>query len=347
MYRDPYAETGFTRFLKALSASFRLGRFFRVEVRVFYVALIFTPLILARNGAGLSTAESLTYIGLTTFAIFFIIWFHEMGHIWAGRRYGIDTGLITLSPLGGVAHMNSGAPSPDKEIKIALAGPVTHLLWLVPLVPLWLWLDYGDLRPEGWLTDPGVDLLYTLVYLNAGLLIFNLLPCFPMDGGRVLRGMLAKRMHPNRATLIAVRIGTIAGFIFVVVGITLWIVRDDLWGPVLAMIGISNILACKQEKLAALHGPGPYMSADVRAPWESDPEAWKQSGDAQEAHEPGFFEKRRAARDERRRAKEAEDDAALDKEVDRVLDRVNEVGIDGLTAAERKILDRASKRRRD
>lgn len=346
MYRDPYAETGFTRFLKALSASFRLGRFFRVEVRVFYVALIITPFILLRNTKGLPGVEAWTYVAITTAAVYFIIWFHEMGHIWAGRRYGIDTGLITLSPLGGLAHMNSGAPSPDKEIKIALAGPVTHLLWLVPLVPLWLWLDYGDLRPDGWLLDPGVDLLYTLVWLNAGLLVFNLLPCFPMDGGRVLRGTLAKRMHPNKATLIAVRIGTIAGFVFVLVGLTLWIVRDDLWGPILAMIGISNIMACKQEKLAALHGPGPYMSADIRAPWESDPDAWKQSGSAQESHEPGFFEKRRAARAERKRAQQVEHDAALDAEVDRVLDRLNEVGIDGLSAKERKILDRASKRRK-
>ena len=143
----------------------------------------------------------------------------------------------------------------------------------------------------------------------------------------------------------ACRVGTIGGFVFLAVGLFLWIVRDDLWGPILAMIGISNVLACKQEALAARHGAGPYMEQQ-RRPWENDPDAWKQGAADEARHEAGFFERRRQARDAKRRARAADDDAALQAEVDRVLDRVNEVGLDGLTAREKKILQRASKRRR-
>ncbi|MDA1195823.1 MAG: site-2 protease family protein [Planctomycetota bacterium] len=345
MYRDSFSETGFTKILRWLSASFGIGRYFRVQVRVFYVAAVVMPLILLRNVESLPVGAALGYIVLTTLALYVVIWSHEMGHILAGRRYGIETPLITLSPLGGVAHMGSGAPTPGKEIVIALAGPVTHLAWLAVFFPLYLFVDYGDLAPDSWSYDQGYGLITTLVYINVGLLAFNLLPCFPMDGGRALRGFLAKRMHPNRATLIAVRIGTVAGFVFIAVGIGLWIMRDDLSGTILACIGISNVLACKQERLAALSGPGPYMTANLRQPWESDPDGWKR-GTRTESAEPGFFERRRAAREAHQRERDDAADAALQGELDRVLDRVNEVGLDQLTAAERKILTRASKRRR-
>ncbi len=346
MYRDSFSEPGWMRFVRWLSASFRLGRFFRVEVRIFWVALVVMPLVLMRSAGDLAFAPAATYIALTTLALYLIIYVHEMGHIVAGRRYGIQTPLITLGPLGGVAHMGSGAPTPNKEIVIALAGPVTHLIWLVPVVPLWLLLDYGQFAPSGWHFDPVYQLVDTLFYLNVALLIFNLLPCFPMDGGRALRGLLAKRMHPNRATLIAVKIGTVAGFAFLIVGIGMWIVRDDLYGPILAMIGVANIMACKQEKLAALHGPGPYMTADVRQPWEGDSEAWKH-GASEEDAKPGLLARRRAAKAEARRAADEAANASLDADVDRILDRLNDVGLDGLSAKERKILQRASKRRRD
>lgn len=347
MYRDSFSETGWTRFVRMLSASFKVGRFFGVEVRLFYLALVITPLVLSRNVEGLPFGEGATYLALTTVAIFVVIWTHEMGHIVAGRRYGIRTPLITLSPLGGLAHMSEGAPSPDADIKISLAGPLTHLLWLVPIVPLWLLLDWGDLRPAGWASDPAVELVNTLLWINGFLMVFNLLPLFPMDGGRVLRAVLSKRMHPNRATLIACKVGTIGAIAFIAIGITLWILRDDLWGPILACIGISNLMACKQEKLATQHGQGPYMHGSNLEPWERDADAWKAGGEKQPSGEPGFFDKRKQARAAKREAEAAEQAASRDAEVDRILDRVNEVGLDGLSAKERKLLMQASKRRKD
>jgi Zn-dependent protease len=343
MYRDSFTEPGWMRALRWLSASFPIGRLFGVRVRIYWIAIILLPLILLRNVEGLPFAEGLSYIVLTVAALFIVIWTHEMGHIVAGRRYGVHTPLITLSPMGGVAHMAAGAPTPKAEIVIALAGPAVHLLWLAVALPLWFAFSYGDLGPETWLYDPGYGLIETLVYLNVALMVFNLLPFFPMDGGRVLRGVLAGKMHPNLATMRVTKIGMIGGWVFIVVGIAAWAIRDDLWGVILVAIGISNLLACKQERVAAQYSAGPYATSEPRKPWESDADGWKQ---AAAGEEDGRAAERRAQREAKRLEREQEAERAFAAEVDRVLDRVNDVGLDGLSAKERKILDKASKRKR-
>jgi Zn-dependent protease len=346
MYRDSFQETGFQRFLRTLSASFRLGRFFRVEVRVYWLALIITPLVIAGALDGWPFAEGAIYVAIVVLALFTVVWTHEMGHIVAGRRFGIDTSLITLSPLGGLAHMSSGATSPDREIAISLAGPATHLLWLAVFFPLSLVLDDGQFAPAGWWFDPVMSLVDALVWMNAFMLAFNLLPCFPMDGGRTLRAFLARRMHPNRATLIAVRVGTIGGIVFLVAGAVMLGVRGELWGPILIAIGISNIMACKQEKLSAQHSGGPYMSAENRQAWQTDPDAWKQQGGDVGGSTRLWESEKDARKREKRRAREAAAEAAFEAELDRVLARVGEVGMDGLGRKDRAILEKASERRR-
>jgi len=346
MYRDSFSEPRWMGLLRWLSASFPLGRFFRVRVRVYWLALLIMPLIFLRQVEGLPFVQATTYIVLTTLALYVVIWSHEMGHITAGRRYGIETPLITLSPLGGLAHMNAGAPSPAKEIVISLAGPAVHLIWLAIVFPLSLFLTSGTFAPQDWLYDPLVETIKTLVYLNAALLVFNLLPLFPMDGGRCLRALFARRMHPNRATLKATRIGSIGGWLFIVGGIVGYVVSDNLWGPILVAIGISNLLACKQERLAAQYTAGPYMTSTPLQPWQSDPEAWKQGDDSEASPRDLRKAEKAAAKEAARRETTAAQERAQDGDVDRVLDRLNEVGLEGLTAKERGILERASKRRR-
>lgn len=349
-YRDSFSETGWTRFVRALSASFRLGRFFRVEVRVFWLTLLVMPLILARTVEGLTFAQGLTWIVAVTVLLYVVIWSHEMSHILAARRYGIATPLITLSPLGGLAHMSAPAPSPGKEAIIAAAGPLVHVLWLAVLYPLSLLLP--EPTGDGWVYWMMLQVIDAFVTLNLWLMVFNLLPFFPMDGGRILRALLALRMAPYKATLIAARIGMAGAVIFMVVGVVLWFTdRDNLWGIILFVIGLSNLGACRREVRAMRDRASPYGEGETLAPWQTDPEAWKQGGESAwrgegaEA-ESGFFARRKAEREEERRRRGAEADAVLAADVDRVLDRLGEVGMEGLTPAERKILEQASKRRR-
>ena len=137
-------------------------------------------------------------------AVFGCILLHEMGHALAARRYGIGTRSITLLLFGGLAALERIPSSPRKELVVALAGPAVNVV-----IALMLWpIVYFT---EGW----GA----TLLAINVMLVLFNLLPAFPMDGGRVLRAALASRMDHLRATRIAVTVGRAIAVGFVVAGV--------------------------------------------------------------------------------------------------------------------------------
>jgi Zn-dependent protease len=183
----------------------RLGRIAGIDVRVhatFWLLLGFAALVPLLAGKGLAGA-----LGGALFiaAMFGIVVLHELGHALAARRYGIATLDITLLPIGGVARLERMPESPRQEIVVALAGPAVNLaLALVLLVGVLVagvgpWLGLPGLGAETFLTR--------LFWANLLLAAFNLIPAFPMDGGRVLRALLALRLDRVRATWIAARIG--------------------------------------------------------------------------------------------------------------------------------------------
>ena len=141
-------------------------------------------------------------------ALFGCVLLHELGHAFAARRYGIGTRSITLLPFGGIAALERLPATPSQELVVALAGPAVNvvlaaLLWGASLmVP-------ASLAP----------FVGTLLMVNVVLALFNLLPAFPMDGGRVLRAALSNRLGVVRATRIAVVLGRVLAIGFVVVGL--------------------------------------------------------------------------------------------------------------------------------
>jgi hypothetical protein len=158
-------------------------------------------------------------------------------------------------------------------------------------------------------------------------------------------------MHPNHASIRAARVGMVGAVVFMVVGFVLWFTaRDSLWGLILVCIGIANFGACRREIQIAQHSAGPYMGSESLEAWQTDPEAWKagsgSSWSRASKEGPGFWERRRSQGAEKRARREAVDAQARDAEIDRILERVNEVGMDGLTKKEREFLVRASKERR-
>src|SRR6185503_7941063 len=129
-----------------------------------------------------------------TVALFTTVWTHEMGHIAMGRRCGIETNRITLRALGGLAHLESPPQSPAEDIRIALAGPATHLAWAAVAFPA-AWILERAHAGELWYW-----MLRGFATMQISMLVFNLLPIYPMDGGTTLRGALSLRMHANRAS---------------------------------------------------------------------------------------------------------------------------------------------------
>lgn len=176
-------------------------------------------------------------------ALFGCVVAHEFGHALTARRFGIVTRNITLLPIGGVASMEKMPEDPRQEILIALAGPAVNLF-----ISLCLWVWLGISTPAGTqltlsLTEGGF--LQWLLIINLLLGVFNLLPAFPMDGGRVLRAALALRMDRARATESAARIGQglalMLGFIGLMYNPFLLFIALFVWIGAAAESGVEQV----------------------------------------------------------------------------------------------------------
>jgi len=181
----------------------RLGRIAGIEVRIhltFFLLLAWLGLMDYQDGGPAAAVHGLVLICL----VFLCVLLHEFGHAMAARHYGIRTPDITLFPFGGVARIERMPDKPREEIVIALAGPMVNV---VIAFVLWLVLLGFRLPTDDVMTRFTGAIPFQLLAINVLLVLFNMLPAFPMDGGRVLRALLAMRMEHARATQIAARIG--------------------------------------------------------------------------------------------------------------------------------------------
>jgi stage IV sporulation protein FB len=186
-----------------------------------------------RLGGREAAVEGVLFIVL----VFACVLAHEFGHILAARRYGIATPEVTLWPIGGVASLERIPDKPREELVVALAGPAVNVAIAAAIVlVLGLSLD-GAAMTE--MENPRAGLLARLAAANIFLVVFNLIPAFPMDGGRVLRAVLAMRMNHAEATRIAARIGQGAAFLFALAGL--------FTNPMLIVIGLFIYLAATAE----------------------------------------------------------------------------------------------------
>lgn len=146
--------------------------------------------------------------------LFGCVLLHEFGHAIAAKAFGIKTPDITLLPIGGVARLERMPEKPSQELIVALAGPAVNV---VIALALFLVVGFGGVMDTGAAEAP--SMLTKLMVINVWLVLFNLLPAFPMDGGRVLRALLATRLNYARATQIAATIGQGCAFIFGFIGL--------------------------------------------------------------------------------------------------------------------------------
>ncbi|HEU5262913.1 MAG TPA: site-2 protease family protein [Gemmatimonadales bacterium] len=197
--------------------SWRVGRIAGIDLYVHVTFLILVGWVaLSHYLARRSGADALMGVGFIL-SLFAIVVLHELGHALTARRFGISTRDITLLPIGGVARLERMPEDPRQELLVALAGPAVNV-GLAAILFLVLELGAG-LAPFGEVMRVGGRFLDQLLWVNVSLAAFNLLPAFPMDGGRVLRALLAMRMEHVRATQIAAGIGQAMAVLFGFVGL--------------------------------------------------------------------------------------------------------------------------------
>lgn len=214
--------------------SYRIARIAGIDVKI-HLSFVLLPVIFGylgwRQGGPAAAGESILFILL----LFVCVVLHEFGHALAGRRFGIRTPDITLLPIGGVARMERIPEKSSQELAIALAGPAVNVLIAAVLgVVLATTGGIFFITPEKWRT-----ICQNLMSINLALVVFNLVPAFPMDGGRVLRAVLGFFLPFTTSTRIAARTGQVMAVLFVIGGI--------LWNPMLLLIAFFVFNGARQE----------------------------------------------------------------------------------------------------
>lgn len=212
-----------------MNNSLKLFTWFHIPVRLHWTfGFIFLYVYYEWDKQGAPSAQ-LPWLMALVLAMFFCVLLHEYGHALTARRYGISTRDIILTPIGGIARLERMPSKPLQEFVVAIAGPMVNVL-----IALVLYIAFKTVLPQEWAAiqgglenvnvedpetgdiiaqsalPPVVELLYNLFIVNIGLTLFNLLPIFPMDGGRVLRALLSLKLGRPKSTRIAAAIGQFA-----------------------------------------------------------------------------------------------------------------------------------------
>ncbi|NIR48605.1 site-2 protease family protein [candidate division KSB1 bacterium] len=197
--------------------SWKIGEFAGIGVYIhatFFLVIGWVALVHWRQG---QTLEA-TLVGIGFILVLFLcVVLHEFGHALTAKKYGIKTRDITLLPIGGVARLERMPDDPKQELWVALAGPAVNLVIALGLL-FWLQLTAG-FEPLSRLGIATGSFVERLMVVNVFLVLFNMLPAFPMDGGRVLRALFATRLSYTRATQIAASVGQAMAFIFGFIGL--------------------------------------------------------------------------------------------------------------------------------
>lgn len=223
-----------------MKGSIKLGKIAGIGLFIHWTfAILLLFIVLVSYRADYNVVQIIWSL-LFVFAVFLTVLLHELGHALTAKQYKINTKDITLLPIGGVARLENIPEKALEEITIAIAGPIVNVA-IAMLVGI---LVHIPDTSEEWMTQlsDGIraeNFMLNFFLINIWIAIFNLIPAFPMDGGRVLRGLLALRLERGRATRIAARIGQAIALVFMAYGF--------FENPFLIFIGLFVLISAQVE----------------------------------------------------------------------------------------------------
>jgi Zn-dependent protease len=268
--------------------SWKLGRVFGIDLFVHWTFLLLPfYVLLTSHGGGVFAAG---FKLLLVAAVFACVVLHEMGHALTARRFGIGTRDVTLYPIGGVARLERMSKKPSEELLIALAGPAVNVAIVAALSPLVVPAILGGVLHAATLSATegplvlGMAFLGCVWLLNLVMVAFNLLPTFPMDGGRVLRALLAMKLGHLRATEIASAVGLVMAGLMGAVGIWQHSPMLVVIAAFVSVAGHFELMASRRASRKPVFQAVPVKVADPSAQavepgfsgfvWDQDHRAW-------------------------------------------------------------------------
>jgi stage IV sporulation protein FB len=336
-----------------LNWSFRIGRLFDIDVRIHIAFLLCAVLLvwmqMPSREAGVA-APPLSRMLVQAFGLyaimFFIVLVHEFGHCFGARHTGGSADEILLWPLGGLAYTQPPHTARAHMIT-TVAGPMVNVGFCVlTAIVLMVWV--GSFGAVPWNPfhmgplDPTLSLntvqIWTMRFFSISyiILLFNLLPIFPFDGGRIVQAALWPKLGYERSMLIATTTGMVGAALLGAVGLF----TGASW--LLLMLAVFGYLTCWQTRRAILMGgmdgmgAGGGLESEFAASLRDDPEP-----------RPSFWERRRQKREERRIKLKEIEEVMRREDLDAVLAKISEQGMSALSPKEKRLLDEETKRQQN
>ncbi|HUQ71275.1 MAG TPA: site-2 protease family protein [Planctomycetaceae bacterium] len=320
--------------LSAFSWSIPVGRLFLTQIRV---SVLFVPIALIL-GYRLGWQVGLAFSGLLMVSILA----HELGHVLAARWTGGYADEILLWPMGGLAFAQPG-PHPSSMLITIAGGPAVNLLACLLFFPGFYatTLSWSLLSPveipiaEFTAANWGREVCHLAFTVNWILLLINLLPIYPLDGGQFLHGVLAQRLPSESAYRLAANVGNVCSWLLMGLGLMYGLMWVVVIGALTLVLGT----------LLTTQGPGgesyddSFLGYDFSQGYTSLERSERSS---RKSTQPGWWERWREDRRSKRQAREAAEREALEQQLDLLLAKVHEQGMDALTNAERRQLKQAS-----
>ncbi len=199
-----------------------LGTFLGVPIKIHpSIVLMLVPVAIVSYQESLTQGETLAFSAYLA-CLFLCVLLHEYGHVLMARYYGIKTKDIILSPIGGIARLRGFPDKPGQEIMVAIAGPLVNVAIVLLILLVFKILGIGILQLDQIdfsIFTNGIGFLHMIMMMNGLLCLFNLIPAFPMDGGRIFRALLSYRWPKIKATFIAMLVGRVFAIAFMLLGL--------------------------------------------------------------------------------------------------------------------------------